>query len=119
MDVPPKIEPPKNVRSATFYNLILPGAGQFYLGQRVMGVILAVTFLGCFIAVMTIFLMGFSQYMKLVLGGNILEGDRLERIAQVFHPFWLVALMAAGVLIYIVSLVALAFSKKSTKTDAP
>ena len=71
MDTPPKVKPAKSLRTAGLLNLFLPGAGQFYLGQRLFGIILLVLFLGCFIAVLSLFLVGFGQYFTLALDGNI------------------------------------------------
>ena len=101
METPPniKVRPAKSLRTAGLLNLLLPGAGQVYLGQRLLGVILLSLFLGCFIAALGIFLVGFGQYLKLALDGNILEGDRLERIGQVLHPRWLIGLAAVGAVV--------------------
>ena len=85
MNTPPKVKPAKSLRTAGLLNLLLPGAGQFYLGQRLLGVILLVSFLGCFAAALGIFLTGFGQYLELALDGNILQGDRLEQIGKVYN----------------------------------
>jgi TM2 domain-containing membrane protein YozV len=119
METPPKVKLVKSLRTAGLLNLFLPGAGQFYLGQRVFGVILLVLFLGCFIAVLGIFLVGFGQYLKLALDGNILEGDRLERIGQVLHPRWLIGLAVFGAIIYLASFIGLSFARRLTAWENP
>ena len=119
METPPKVKPAKSLRIAGLLNLLLPGAGQFYLGQRLLGVILLSLFLGCFIAALGIFLTGFGQYLKLALDGNILEGDRLERIGQVLHPRWLIGLAVVGAVVYLASLVGLTFASRGNTPDEP
>jgi hypothetical protein len=54
--VPPRLDRTRRRRQAALLNLLLPGAGQWYLGQRAAGVLLATTFLaaciwGCVLAV--------------------------------------------------------------------
>ncbi len=109
METPRKANPAKSLRTAGLLNLLVPGSGQFYLGQRTFGAILVALFLGCFAAALGIFLFGFGQYLKLTLDGNILEGGRLERIGQVLHPRWLVGLAISGAVIYLASFIGLAF----------
>ena len=108
-----------SLRTAGLLNLLLPGAGQFYLGQRLFGAILVVLFLGCFAAALGIFLVGFGQYLKLALDGNILEGDRLERIGHVLHPRWLIGLAISGAMIYLASFIGLAFVPTSDSWENP
>ena len=119
MESTPKVKPAKSLRTAGLLNLLLPGAGQLYLGQRLFGAILLVLFIGCFIAALGIFLVGFGQYLKLALDGNILEGDRLERIGQVLHPRWLIGLAIAGAAVYLASLVGLTFAPRGNTPDEP
>ena len=119
METPPKVKPVKSLRTAGLLNLLLPGAGQFYLGQRLLGAILLVLFLGCFAVALGIFLFGFGQYLKLALDGNILEGDRLERIGQVLHPRWLIGLAISGAIIYLASFIGLSFASRGTSWENP
>src|ERR1041385_4755461 len=107
MDKPPVLKPPKSVRLATTLNLILPGAGQFYLGQRWVGAFLAGAFLVCLVAAGVVFLLGYLEYFDIALSGKILEGDKLEHIANLFHPLWLLAFLGLALLIYLVSAVLL------------
>jgi TM2 domain-containing membrane protein YozV len=117
MEAPPKIKRSKSLRTAGLLNLFLPGAGQFYLGQRTFGVLLLVLFLGCFGAALGIFLIGFGGYLNLALDGNILEGDRLERIGQVLHPRWLIGLAISGATIYLASFIGLSFAPRDTARE--
>ncbi len=98
-------------------NLFLPGAGQFYLGQRKTGVLLAAAFLACLFSILVVFVTGYARYFSLTLSGNILEGDRLEQIAKAFHPRWLVALAIAGVVILIISLLLLWLKGEPAASD--
>lgn len=117
MEAPPRVKPERNLRTAGLLNLFLPGAGQFYLGQRLFGVILLVLFLACFAAALGIFLSGFGQYLKLSLDGNILEGDHLERIGQALHPRWLIGLTIFGGMIYLASFIGLSFAPRVAARD--
>ncbi len=113
MEAPTQIKPAKSLRTAGLFNLLLPGAGQFYLGQRLYGIILAVLFLSSFVAALGIFMTGFGRYLELALNGNILEGDRLEQIGQVLHAGWLIGLAIFGAIIYVASFIALSFARSS------
>jgi TM2 domain-containing membrane protein YozV len=117
LEAPLKVKPVKSLRTAGLLNLLLPGAGQLYLGQQLFGVILLVLFLSCFVAALGIFLVGFGQYLKLALDGNILEGDRLERIGQVLHPRWLIGLAISGAVIYLVSFIGLSFAPRASSHE--
>jgi H+/Cl- antiporter ClcA len=117
LEAPPKVKPERRLRTAGLLNLLLPGAGQLYLGQRLFGAILLVLFLACFAAAVGIFLFGFGQYLKLALDGNILEGDRLERIGQVLHPRWLIGLTIFGAIIYLASFIGLSFAPPLSAHD--
>jgi hypothetical protein len=50
-----------------------------------------------------LFLVGYVQYLQLALSDDLLKGDKLERIGNVFPRGWLVGLAAAGVFIYAIS----------------
>ena len=119
MEAPPKIKRAKSLRTAGLLNLFLPGAGQFYLGQRIFGIVLLVLFLGCFSIALVVFLIGFGGYLNLALDGNILEGDRLERIGQVLHPRWLIGLAISGAIIYLASFVGLSFAPRAPARENP
>ena len=114
METPPKVKSAKSLRTAGLLNLLLPGAGQFYLGQRLFGIILLGLFIACFAATLGIFLIGFSQYLNLALDGNILQDDHLERIGKVLHPAWLTGLSIAGGIIYLVSFIGLSFAPRES-----
>jgi hypothetical protein len=97
---------------AGWLSLALPGAGLFYLGRRRVGAALAVPFLACFFAAFSLFLVSYARYLSLAMGGDILEGDRLERIGEVFPRAWLAGLAIAGVLIQLCSMALFADVKR-------
>lgn len=115
---PPPL-PTKNFRLAATLNLFLPGSGLFYLGHRLVGALLAVAFLLCLVASLAIFLIGYAQYFTLALDGQILEGDKLEKMSALFRPRWLVGLLVAGVVIYLISLIFLSRARRKSRAAAP
>ena len=119
METPPKAKPARNLRTAGLLNLFLPGAGQFYLGQRLFGMVLLVLFIGCFAGAVGIFLVGFGNYLTLALDGNILEGDRLEQIGKALHPRWLIGLAISGAAIYLASFIGLSFAPRASARENP
>ena len=117
MGAPAKLQKRKSLRFAATLNFVVPGAGQFYLGQRVFGCVLAAVFLTCFVAMIAIFLRGYAEYMQAATGGDILESDVLERLSTVFHVRWLIGLLVASIVIFMVSMVSLVVASKSASTD--
>jgi len=110
---PPPLPPAgKNLRLARWLNLVLPGAGLFYMGRRCLGAALAVPFLSCFFAALALFLVSYGRYLSLAMGGDILEGDRLERLGEIFPSAWLAGLAIAGVLIQLCSMALFEGEKK-------
>lgn len=107
-------ETDKRQRVAVTLTLIFPGAGQFYLGRRSLGCVIGFLFGAFFLTASILFLAGASHYFKLVTDGSILEGDKLEQLATVFHPKWLIGLAVAGVAVY-----ALAFADLARKPTTP
>ncbi len=110
---------PKNFRRAFALNFFLPGAGQIYLGQRMMGALLAGVFLVCLCASLAIFVIGYASYLNVTLSGNILEGNRLEQLGEVFHPRWLLGLMSAGIACYFVGLAGLVITRRQAEKSSP
>lgn len=109
---PPPLPPAKNLRLAGALNMFLPGAGLFYLGRRTAGVILAVLFLGFFVTLLTIFLVGYVRYLSIAMSDHLMEGDNLEQVAQSFHQNWLIALAIGGGLVYLVSSLLFSAAKR-------
>jgi hypothetical protein len=91
-------------------NLFVPGAGQFYLGQRISGLIYASAFGACLIATLVLFVRAYSQYMQLATNADILESGNLESMARAFQVGPLATLSVIGTLIYIVSAIHLVVS---------
>lgn len=107
MQPPPIIPQERRRRFAVTLNLFLPGAGQIYLGRRVLGAVFLLLFAACFLALAALFLVGAAHYFDLTTNGNILEGDRLEQLSTVYHPRWLIGLSLAGAVVWITSLIEL------------
>jgi len=111
-DEPPSPAPrARSRRRAMALNLFLPGAGQFYLGQPVAGSVYAFGFLACFVTSIVIFLRDYGGYIQMSTGGDILEGDNLERLTNSFHSSWLIGLQVVAIAIYIVSAIHLSRSR--------
>ena len=102
---------PRNWRWAATLNLILPGAGLFYVGRRKAGAILAVLFLICLVAALGIFLTGYIHYLNVILGSDLMKEGELEQLADTFHKRWLIALLLAGVTLEIISMIMLSRGK--------
>ena len=111
MPLPPKSPAPKSLRFAFTVNLLFPGMGLFYLGRRWLGSFVAVAFLACFVSMLTIFLRGYRDYLGVTTGGDILQGENLEQLTNVFHARWLIGLLIAATLLYLVSFVGLTFAR--------
>ena len=107
----PSTPRPRSMRVAMFLNLMVPGAGQFYLGQRLAGAVYALAFLASFIALLLIFVHGYFNYLSLSTSGDILDSGNLEQVAHAFPAGIISALSAAGIVIYLASTIHLAVSR--------
>ncbi len=105
------IQHPRTLRFAMTLNLFVPGAGQFYLGQRTAGALYAGGFCVCLVAMLVLFARAYSQYLQLATSSDILESGNLETMARAFHTGPLAALSVIGTLIYIVSAIHLAVAR--------
>ena len=112
---PPELPVEKKLRLASALNVFLPGAGLFYLGRRASGGILAALFLGCFLAVVIIFLVGYVSYLSVALDPNLLQGNKLEEAGAAFHQGWLTGLALAGAIIYLCSTILFSIAKRGMK----
>lgn len=83
-----------------------------YLGRRALGAVLAAAFLGCFLAVMTIFLVGYSRYLSIAMSENLMQGNKLEEVSASFHQNWIAGLALTGGIIYLVSAICFAQAKR-------
>ena len=110
---PPIPSAAKSPRTAQWLNLALPGAGLFYMGRRGLGLALALPFLACFLAAFTLFLAAYARYFSAALSDNLLEGDRLERLGDIFPTRWLVGLACVGGLLQVCSMVLLRRAKRT------
>ncbi len=109
---PPTPTPrPRTLRFAMTLNLFVPGAGQFYLGQRLSGSLYAGGFCACLVATLVLFVRAYSQYLQLATNGDILESGNLEAMARAFHVGPLATLSVIGTLIYVVSAIHLVVTR--------
>jgi len=104
---PPPLPSRKSLGRAFTLNFFLPGAGQWYLGQRALGAMLAVPFMICLVAGLAIFLTGYVKYFTVVLSGELMREGQLEKLQDAFHPRWLVGLVLAGFVIFAIAMIAL------------
>jgi len=116
---PPPLPPQKSLRLASALNVFLPGAGLIYLGRRVLGAVLAGAFLGCFLAVLTIFLIGYSRYLSIAMSENLMQGNKLEEASASFHQNWVVGLALTGGIIYLCSAIMFAQAKRRVAAHSP
>jgi hypothetical protein len=118
--LPPPLPKPaeKGHRFAAWVNLVLPGAGLFMIGRRKQGLILAALFLACFFAALGLFLVSYARYLNMALSDDLMKGDNLERIGQVFPRTWLVGLAGAGGIIHLVSMGMLRAAKRGGVTGS-
>jgi hypothetical protein len=118
MEKPPVLPPlqkPVNTRLAYTLNLIVPGGGQLLQGQIILGIILAFAFMIDFSVMLVLFLKGFVRYLELVSNGRILQGDNLEQIGSAFHVTTLLTLLGIGLVIHIISFIAMSRKEASAK----
>ena len=101
---------PKSLRFAVMLTMLLPGAGQFYLGQIAFGLVYAGSFLACFVGMLVIFFRAYSRYVAISSSGDILGTDQLEEIARVFNLPALVSLSSLSVVIFFIALGHLVWS---------
>jgi hypothetical protein len=110
--IPASTSSPKNLRLAGGLNLFLPGAGLFYLGHRRSGIILASSFLFCFVAEVGIFIVCYGRYLSLAMSEDLMKNDNLEKIAVVFPRAWLVGFALGGVVVYLCSMALFSAAKR-------
>jgi TM2 domain-containing membrane protein YozV len=109
----PPARRPKTMRFAMALNLFLPGAGQFYLGQRTAGGAYAIAFIACLVTMLVLFARAYSAYLRLSTNGDIMDAGNLEQLAQVFHAGALGWISFIGTAIYVASTIHLVVSRRS------
>lgn len=121
MPTPPPLPVPRqpSLGLARTLNLSLPGLGLIYLGQRALGLALAIPFLVCFSAEIILFLISYARYINLSLGDDLLKGDKIEQIGNVFPRPWLGGLALAGAILYVVSMICFAAAKRKLASPSP
>ena len=93
-------------------NLLVPGLGQFYFGQPVIGSIYAIGFLACFTATLAKFMSAYSNYLQLSTSGDILETGNIEQLAHAFPAGMLTGLTIISIVIYLASAIHLVLSHR-------
>ena len=111
MSTPPILPPTKTRRVAVALNLALPGAGQWYLGQRMLGAVLLIVFLLTLILGIRFLLGGTGFYFRVASEGRIFEPGVLEQIAGQFRLPWLLTAVAIGILDQILAVALLYFPR--------
>jgi hypothetical protein len=104
---------PRTLRFALTLNLLLPGAGQLYLGQPRLAAAYALPFLATFVATLAIFLRAYAHYLTLATTGDLLEPGSLETLAHTFPAGLLTTLTIISTAIYIASTIHLILSRRS------
>ncbi len=99
MNPPPILKPAKSRRIAAGLNCAIPGAGQFYLGQKVLGVAFMVVWLVILIVAVRLLVGGIGFYFSVAGNEHILDPGVLEQLADKFH---LSQLLAASVAYFVV-----------------
>ncbi len=102
----------KSLRIAMTLNLLVPGLGQFYFGQPVIGSIYAIGFLACFTATLAKFMSAYSNYLQLSTSGDILETGNIEQLAHAFPAGMLTGLTIISIVIYLASAIHLVLSHR-------
>ena len=102
----------KKMRTAMALNLLLPGAGQFYFGQRIAGSVYAIGFMACFVVMLVLFAHAYSAYLQLSTNGDIMDTGNLEQLSQVFHTSALAWISFVGTVIYVASAIHLAVTRR-------
>jgi len=113
---PPPLPQQRDRRAASLLNACLPGAGLILLGRRALGFALASAFLGCFLAVVTLFLVGYARYLSLATDDGLMQGNKLEEAGSIFHPTWLAGLALVGGIIYLCSAILFARTKRQANS---
>ncbi len=98
---------PKTLRFALTLNLLIPGAGQLYLGQPLLAAAYGLPFLAIFVATLAIFLRAYTHYLTLATTGDLLEPGNLETLTHAFPAALLTTLTAISTAIYIASTIHL------------
>jgi hypothetical protein len=102
----------KSLRFAMTLNLLVPGLGQFYFGQPIMGSVYAIGFIACFVATLVKFLSAYYQYLQLSTSGDILQTGNLEQLAHAFPTGTLTGLTIVSIVIYLASAIHLVLSHR-------
>ena len=100
----------KSLRFAMSLNLLLPGLGQFCVGQKAVGSVYVVAFIACFVTALVKFLSAYFEYLQFSTSSDILSAGNLEQLTHTFPTGTLVGLAVASIAIYRASSIHLALS---------
>ena len=98
---------------------MLPGAGLFYLGRRIVGGFLVSVFLCCFVAVLGVFLVGYARYLSIAMSGDLMKEGEIEKAAAAFHTDWLIGFGVAGFVVYLCSTLLFWRVKRGIPKEGP
>ena len=93
--VPPVLRSAKSRRFAVGLNCAIPGAGQYYLGQKALGVAFMVVWLVILVIAVRLLVGAIGFYFNVAGNEHILDPGVLEQLAEKFHLTELFAAMAA------------------------
>jgi TM2 domain-containing membrane protein YozV len=111
MTLPPKIADQKSPQRALVLNLVIPGAGQFYLGQRVLGGALIVSTLICFGGLILQLVMGCIEFVRRITEGAPGADDVWIQMLEAFPCRSLLLLLAVLIGLYLLSIAVLPFRR--------
>lgn len=97
----PRARPP--IAAAALANLVLPGAGQWWLGRRIRGAVYGLSFLAASLTLLGRFVWDYMAYLIGVTSGSLFEDDAIGSLTDIFHIRALVTLFCIAIAIAIVS----------------
>jgi hypothetical protein len=104
----------RTLRFALTLNLLLPGAGQLYLGQPLLAAAYAIPFLATVAAALAIFLRAYTHYLNLATTGDLLETGNLETLTHAFPAGLLATLTLLSTAIFLASTIHLILKRPHT-----
>ena len=99
---------------AVFLNMAVPGLGQMYLKQRLLGALLAVVFIGALVTALILFVKGYQQYFAMFTE-DMRSAKRIDPNVDTYHVPWLIALSVIAIVDYMAGFVLLFLPKTAPK----
>ena len=117
MNLPPILKPAKSRRIAAGLNCAIPGAGQYYLGQKVLGVVFMLVWLGILIIAVRLLVGGIGFYFSVAGNEHILDPGVLEQLAVKFHLSQLLAAIVGYFVVKGLSIALLYFPRRDDEKN--